>query len=445
MSEKIRNIIERFVIPVLLGIALVAVSLWAMQQKAMAESYKIATENMYQEAYSELADNLYDMENMLGKLLVVNSKAQYILMLDEIWRLSGSAVSNMSQIPTSHVDTSDLNAFIVRLGDYAHSLTKKVVRGNLVSQEDLQTISELRNACATLATQYGERLLSGDIPIEAVTSDGYYEETQQPGDSQNNEGINEFPTLIYDGPFSESAEKLEAKGLTGEAVSQEEAQKIADQIAGVPLTFGGISEGKIRSYDFSMSDENGGWAEVSIAEQGGSLLWYMSNSTSNQEGKPEESEVQRYRDTALTRLKELGYENMTSTYAQYYGGAVLINFAATQGDAILYSDLIKVWVDRDTLKVIGIDARNYLFSHVKREMGTPEITMEEAEALLSPSLTVQGRELALIPLTPETECLCWEFKCKMNEDSYIVYINVKTGEEEEIFQIIDSEDGQLVI
>ena len=155
--------------------------------------------------------------------------------------------------------------------------------------------------------------------------------------------------------------------------------------------------------------------------------------------------MQRYRDTALARLNELGYENMTSTYAQYYGGAVLINFAATQGDVILYSDLIKVWVDRDTQKVIGIDARNYLFSHVEREIETPTVTVEEAEALLSTSLTVESRKLALIPLTPETECLCWEFKCKLNEDSYIVYINVKTGEEEEIFQIIDSENGQLVI
>ena len=89
--------------------------------------------------------------------------------------------------------------------------------------------------------------------------------------------------MIYDGPFSESSEKLEAKGLTGETVSQEQAQKIAEEIAGVPLTSGGISDGEIRSYDFSMSDENGGWAEVSITEQGGSLLWYMSNSTSNQE------------------------------------------------------------------------------------------------------------------------------------------------------------------
>lgn len=33
----------------------------------------------------------------------------------------------------------------------------------------------------------------------------------------------------------------------------------------------------------------------------------------------------------------------------------------------------------------------------------------------------------------------------LGHDSYIVYIGVETGEEEQIFRIIDSEDGQLVI
>ena len=50
----------------------------------------------------------------------------------------------------------------------------------------------------------------------------------------------------------------------------------------------------------------------------------------NTEGKPDDAEGKRYADTALKKLEELGYRNMTATYAQYYGGAALINCAATQ-------------------------------------------------------------------------------------------------------------------
>jgi len=136
---------------------------------------------------------------------------------------------------------------------------------------------------------------------------------------------------------------------------------------------------------------------------------------------------------------------MIPTYAQYYGGCAVINCAAAQNGVILYSDLIKVWVDRETGSVIGIDARNYLFSHRTRELPTPQISLEEAESLLSPNLDVESRELALIPITPETEKLCYEFKCTLGEEAYIVYINVENGDEEQVFKIIDSEDGVLVI
>lgn len=464
MSERARNIIERYVIPAVLAAALVAVAWWGTQQKASAANYKNTAESMYRRAYGELSDNLYDMESTLAKLLAVNSHGQRILLLDEVWRLSGSAVSCMSQIPLSHVDTEELNRFVVRVGDYAHSLTKKAIRGEDVSEEDATTLSELRDTCRTLAEQTAQRLESGNIPLEAMTADGYFtaaeEQTGAAGqeqageqagagggeqDGQKNEGIAEFPTLIYDGPFSESAEKLQPRGLSGEEVSEEQAKQVAEAIAGTGLNPTGLVEGSIPAYGFSYTDENGGWAEAEVTKQGGKLLWYMRPASGNAEGRPEQSEAERYRDTAIKRLEELGYAGMKATYAQYYGGAALINCAATQGNIILYSDLVKVWVDRETLEVIGLDARNYLFSHVERQLTEPSLPLEEAEAKISPKLEIGSRELALIPITPETEKLCYEFKCTLGDDSYILYINAEDGSEEQVFRIIDSEDGTLVI
>lgn len=470
MSEKTRNIIGHYVIPALLTVALITVAWWGTQQKAAAANYKNTAETMYRRAYGELNDNLYDMESTLAKLLAVNSHGQRILLLDEVWRLSGSAVSCMSQIPLSHVDTEELNRFVVRVGDYAHSLTKKAIRGEDISEDDAKSLGELRNTCRQLAEQTAERLQSGNIPLEALTMDGFFtgtgeqadatgdgsagQEGQQQGGQeqsgqeqggQKNEGIAEFPTLIYDGPFAESSEKMEPKGLSGQEVSEEQARQVAEAIAGTSLSPTGVVEGSIPTYGFGFSDENGGWVEAEVTRQGGKLLWYMRPASGNTEGRPEQSEAERYRDAALKKLEELGYKGMKATYAQYYGGAALINCAATQDNVILYSDLIKVWVDRETLEIIGLDARNYLFSHVERDLGEPAIPLEEAEAKVSPKLEIGSRELALIPITPQTEKLCYEFKCTMGEDSYIIYINAEDGSEEQVFRIIDSEDGTLVI
>ncbi|MDR0840810.1 MAG: germination protein YpeB [Christensenellaceae bacterium] len=448
-----------YVLPAVLALALAGVVWWGTQQRAEAMDYKSTAESMYRRAYGELSDNLYEMESGLGKLQAANSSAQQILLLDDLWRLSGSATSCMAQLPLSHVDTKQINQFVVRLGDYAHSLTKKAIRGTALTEEDANTIAALRNACAKLAIEIGQRYTSGNIPL-LLEQDGYYASAQaadaaaddaaqqgegQDAGSKDNEGIEEFPTLIYDGPFAESAEKQEAKGLTGGNVTKEQAQKTAEGIAGQALTYNGLVESAIRAHDFSGNDERGNWVEAEITEQGGALLWYMRSASGNKDGRPDDSEAARYRDAALKKLSEMGYEGMQSTYAQYYGGKALINCAATQADAILYSDLIKVWVDRETLEVIGIDARNYLFSHVERALPALSLPIEEAEAKVSKNLEIVNRALALIPLSPQSEQLCYEFKCTLGEDSYIIYINVETGDEEQIFKIIDSENGTLVI
>ena len=58
---------------------------------------------------------------------------------------------------------------------------------------------------------------------------------------------------------------------------------------------------------------------------------------------------------------------------------------------------------------------------------------------------MESRKLALIPITSICEKLCYEFKGTYAGESYIVYVNALTGEEEQIFKIINTEDGQLVI
>lgn len=458
MKQKTKDTFERIVLPTILAIALVGVAFWGSEQSALAEEYKNSTTAMYTRAFTELCDNMNNLETALGKLRVTASPAQYVLLLDDVWRLSGASVSLMSQIPSSHIDTADLNSFVVRLGDYAHGLTKKAVRGTPMTEEDQAQLAELHNACIRIGAELNERLAVGDVPVAVITNDGYFTseaseasdaasgEGEGSGQYQEQEGIEEFPTLIYDGPFSESTEKQEARGLTGNPVSEEEARAVAAKVAGLSeIEPQGTSDGMIPAYDFHGTYEDGREVDVSITQTGGHLLWMMSSATGGAEGVPEEAETERFRQAAEQYLAENGYADMRATYAQYYGGCALINFAATQGEVILYSDLVKIWVDRETCGVVGVDARNYLFSHMEREFAEPAISMEEAESMVSTNLTVEDRALALIPITPQTERLCYEFKGTCGEEEYIVYISTETGEEEQIFRIINTEDGQLVL
>ena len=443
MSDKVKTVLG-IAIPLVLVLALIVVSVWGVQQQTRADSYQNSTESMYRRAFIELADNLSDLEATLSKLMVSGSRNHMIIMLDDIWRLSGASVSLMSQIPSSHVDTYELNRFIVQVGDYAHTLMENLIGGTIMSQEDSDQLVKHQETCVSLANEVRGRVDSDDVPIDLLTNDGYFEPSSK--EYEDSEGVEKFPTLIYDGPYSESTEKLEPKGVSGDEISEDEAmQKAMEYAPGSQLESAGASDGNIPAYDFSGTLEDGRSVDISVTKKGGHLLWMMSSAKGQETGVPEESLTDKYRNAGLDYLDKHGFKGMTGTYAQYYAGVALINYAATQDDVILYSDLIKLWIDRETLEIVGFDARNYLYSHVERNIEEPKLSVEDAERMLNPNLTVASKEMAFIPITPSNERLCYEFKCNLGDQAFIVYIDAITGDELEIFRIIDSEDGQLVI
>ena len=53
--------------------------------------------------------------------------------------------------------------------------------------------------------------------------------------------------------------------------------------------------------------------------------------------------------------------------------------------------------------------------------------------------------MAIIPTDWQTELTTYEFKGKVDEKNFIVYINVENGKEEKVFMIIDTPGGTLAI
>ena len=51
--------------------------------------------------------------------------------------------------------------------------------------------------------------------------------------------------------------------------------------------------------------------------------------------------------------------------------------------------------------------------------------------------------MAIIPTEWKTEILCYEFKGKIDNTDFLVYINAETGREENILVIIDTPNGIL--
>ena len=420
-------------VPAVLALALVGACIYGAEQSTRAETLERSVQSSYRQAFLELNDNINDMQVSLKKLMVVSSPKQHVLLLDDVWRLSGAAEANLAGLPVSHPDAEAFNRFVV------------------------QTARELER-----------RLQEEDFPLEALTGDGFYlaseADAQQDGTNagpggesnagpaeggesqQEDEGsITNYPTLIYDGPFSESTEKAEPRGLPEGEIDESAALQAAARYVGGSLQIEDTADGSIPTYEIAGTDADGRSVELAVTRQGGQVLWMMAQVQGGAEGVPEESESAAMRDAAKAYLDARGYEGMEATYAQFYSGVGVFNFASVQGGVILYADLVKVYVERQSGKIVGVDAYNYLFNHTDRQLPMSAVTEDEARERVSESLEILSVRLALIPKTATTETLCYEFKGRLNDADFIVYINAVTGDEEEIFEIINSDEGQLVV
>ena len=116
-----------------------------------------------------------------------------------------------------------------------------------------------------------------------------------------------------------------------------------------------------------------------------------------------------------------------------------------QNDVVMYPDLIKVKVALDNGEVLGMETTGYLNNHTQRDIAKVKITKEEAKKNLNKQLIIESEELAVIPTEWKTEILCYEFKGKVDDKEFLVYINAENGREEDILVITNTPNGTLTM
>jgi germination protein YpeB len=75
----------------------------------------------------------------------------------------------------------------------------------------------------------------------------------------------------------------------------------------------------------------------------------------------------------------------------------------------------------------------------------PKITLEAAKAKINNRVKVISSGLAIIPTDYKTELFTYEFKGRLNDRDFLVYINAITGQEENILMIINTPNGILTM
>ena len=431
--------------------AIVALSAAAVSNYVRAEKLDRINTNSQQRALTELTTCMSNIQQGLSKEFYTTTAPMAEKLSSEIWREASQAKSCLSVLPVSDILLENTFKFLSQVGAFCSSLSEKAAKGEKISEEEYASLEELikyskeltsrlENMCAYL--ENGALTFESTDDAVAAMSEELDSMDFETAISDAEQALVDYPTLIYDGPFSDHILQKEPEMTKGkEEISEAAATEAAANFSGIAIEKLKREEdenGTLASYTFS-SEEDG--VVISITKRGGYLSYMLGSSYAGVSKLSAEEAIER----GLEYLKSHGINNMKESYYSINDGICTVNYAYVQNGVICYPDLIKISVAMDTGKVISVDARGYLVNHFARTDVNPVLTSENAAKSLSPYLTVKDVKTAVIPTDSGNEILCYEFWCEgTGNEELLVYINAATGEEENIFFLLYSDNGILV-
>lgn len=382
----------------------------------------------------------------LTKGLYANTTPMLSSMAISLTRDAASAKNSLSALPLSDTQLDNMLKFLSQVGAFVSTLDRKLSLGEPITSEERNQLKQLIDISQKLLSELDtitQGVENGSVSFKQAGStlqksaDQSVQIDSAFGDAEQT--LTDYPTLIYDGPFSDHILNQSPKTLEGKSdISKEKALEIASDFIGIDkstLRFDSETNGVIETYNFFVDSIN-----ISVCKKGGAVLYLLGSSSAGESVISPEQAV----ENAKSFLSAKGYKNMKESYYSTQDGICTVNFAYENEGVICYPDLIKLSVSLETGNIISFDARGYIMNHTDRPPVQSKISADEAKMSVSDYLTVMSSRLAVIPTDYKTEKTAYEFHCKTpDEQEVLVYIDVLTAKEDDILLLLYSDGGIL--
>jgi len=434
------------------------VTLIAMNFANVYGREKQSTMDAYNRSMYEVITSVNNVDTLVAKVRITMSNEYNILTLSNITTEATKAKENLGQLPVSQGSMGSVSKFFSQVIGYSQTLTKKLANEQQLTTEDhknLKKINDVSNNLNSTLQEIYKDLTHGRLKwdeVERVATDKLNQDKNKlelNSLEKVKDELEDYEGLIYDGAFSSHIESAKPKSLTGKVVTVQEASKKVREcvknatdreIEGV--IYNGESKGRLDLYNFEVKLKDTDYTiDVDITKQDGMLVLLMSD----RPVKEKKLEIETAKEIGDKYLQSLGLSNFDPTYYQTTQNMTTINYAAVQEGVLLYPDLIKVKIAMDTGEVCSVECTGYIFNHTLRNNLTPTITEKQAKANLSKDMKLEKTRLAVIPTNSNNEVLTYEFKGTIEDNTFLIYINAKTGKEENILILLKTEGGLLTI
>lgn len=437
------------------AVALFVLGGYLIQAQVLLVQSKTELEYTYRRALNDLTDYVSDMEHTLRKSAYASTATLRGDISAQLVEQSGGAKASMAVLPFSNEKSERISRFVSQIGDYAMSLSRKTLQGGKIEDSDIENLENMEH--------YAVKLYEALYEVQAHLSDSQAEIGKTRKLLNNVDEINdlpsfddsldeiakqfsEFPSLLYDGPFSDHIMQQESLYLKGKPeTSLEEAAKKAAKFLDCDvseLTESGTHESTLAAYVFTKDN-----SRVNVTKRGCEISYFKKTDPIKKSSLGYEEALKEASDF----LRENGIDSFKESYYVLNDNMCTINFSyllkgkgERKEDVICYPDLIKVVIELDEGGMVEYDATGYLMNHHERDIAKARLTLEQAKESVSDALQITQYEMAVIPTPGLDEVYCYEFTCKDKKDTDILlYVNAETGMEEQLYVLTHSDNGTL--
>lgn len=408
--------------------------------------YKNQLELNYQQSLVELNECLDVVGTDLTKSIYSNSSGEIYDLSRDLYSQCSTAKNAVSRLPVSQMELSNIYKFLSQASDYAQYIGSKIDKNEDITDEEHKVLMSLLDYCQKFndatnemvsIVEAGGKIVEGDVnggnQIKMASLSNSF--------STSAKAFESFPTLLYDGPFSDQVLNKKSKLVNnGDAKTREDCKTIVSKCLGVSqmkINFQADEGSRLPCYSY-----NCGRYTVSVTKQGGYIKSILYSGAIDQSSISTKNAINLANDF----LDKIGYTNMKESYYSVANNICTINFAYSKNDVYYYSDLIKCGVSMSDGSIVSLDAQTYLTNHIEREGFKAKLSADECQKRVSKYLSVNSVKRCVIPKESGAEVMCYEFACTSKDtgEDALVYINSSTGNEEDIMLLINTENGTLV-
>lgn len=420
--------------------------------KARKNQLQITANNTYQRAFHDLTYHIDQIEDELGKTLAMNTQRQLTPSLADVWRVTSLAEKSLAELPVQELNMDDTEKYLFKIGDFAYRTSVRDLNKEPLTDKEYETLTQLYEQASSIRESMRKTqatVMQGDMQWLAQNDEQREDEPSQSSVAGHFERLNKsvqgFSEVEW-GATDSAIRNLNGElkeALAGkEKISKEEAkQRALDYLKLGEGTSVQINDSpkalEYPAYSLSIDDpDNQANYDMDMSVEGGEPIWFLQD---RQIDKAKIS-LNEAVNKAQNFLERGGKEGMQLVESTQYDNVGVLEFAYVQDGVRIYPDNVMIEVALDDGDVISYVGRGHLIHHQEdRQIPEPKLTKEEAQAKVNKHVEIQEDHLAVIENDINEEVFVYEFYGTRDNDTYRIFINALTGEEEKVERMKDSE------